>query len=448
MIRRLVITYLAVTAFALTLFAIPLGITFAHHERDKLLSEIEADADAMAAGASSPIARQQPVPRAGIMQYAKRTGGHVVVVDGRGVALVDTEHPNGPATNYSNRPEVASALQGARVEGSRRSDTAGTTLLYAAVPTSENGRVNGAVRITYPTATLDGRVHRAWAQLALLSLGVLAAVAVIAYFLARSMARPLRRLDVATDQLARGDLRARVETDASWPELRHLAESFNRMADRLALLLAAQQRFVTDASHQLRTPLTALRLRIENLEADVPERDQLALQAAAAEVTRMSRLVNGLLVLARDEGSAHDVVAVDVAEIARERTDIWQTVAGERDVTVALTTPPVAWAKAVVGSVEQILDNLVDNAYAVSPDRSTISIRVAAVRGTSRYTFSTRVLAWTPTRAPAPSIASGARPTRRPAAPVSGSRSCDNSPKRPAARRDWMLGPAAESTPW
>ena len=74
------------------------------------------------------------------------------------------------------------------------------------------------------------------------------------------------------------------------------------MASEIARLLDAQQQFVADASHQLRTPLTALRLRLENLDARVAAADRPAVEAIIADLTRLSRLVDGLLMLARDDG--------------------------------------------------------------------------------------------------------------------------------------------------
>ena len=93
-----------------------------------------------------------------------------------------------------------------------------------------------------------------------------------------------------------GDLSARAPTDDGPPEVRALARAFNETVAKLEQLLDSQQAFVADASHQLRTPLTALRLRLENLEGDVPAD---ALAGALTEVERLSRLVDGLLALAR-----------------------------------------------------------------------------------------------------------------------------------------------------
>ncbi len=388
MTRRLVVTYLIVTALALALLAVPLGVTFARREKERLLFNIERDADAMGAVVEGPIQTHKPIPRAALRRYAARTGGHVIVVDGHGVALFDTGRPTTPGRDYSSRPEIQAALAGRRVEGSRISESLGTTLLYAAVPVTADGRVTGAVRITYPSATLDARVLHMWGQLALLCLGVLVIVALVGFALARTIVRPVRRLEDATDRLAEGDLSARVDAANGPPELRHLATTFNRMADRLARLVDSQQRFVADAAHQLRTPLTALRLRLDNLRASALEANGSergigtgelgAVDAAMREVTRMSRLIDGLLLLARELSDHIETVAVDVTEVVRDRAELWADVIADRGVQLVLDVPDTAWAMATTGSVEQLVDNLVENAIAVSPSGATITVRVAS----------------------------------------------------------------------
>ncbi len=376
MTRRLVLTYLIITALALAMLAIPLGATFARREKDRFLFDLERAADGISATVSDPIRQHRPLPTEDILAYARKNGGHVVVVDTNGRALVDTDTPTQPGRDYSqNRPEIQDALHGKRADGSRYSADVGTTLLFVAVPVEANGRVAGAVRITYPQSTLDARVRKVWEALALLCLAVLAVVVSVGFVLARSVVRPIRRLEEATDRFASGDTSARVEDSSGPPEFRHLASTFNRMAARLERLLDAQQRFVADASHQLRTPLTALRLRIENLDAYVSDRDRPAIEAAAAEVLRMSRLVDGLLLLAHDDAGATSH-AIDVASVARDRADVWNDVARERDVVVLAEGPENAWALAVPGAVEQLVDNLVDNAIAVTPPGTAITVRV------------------------------------------------------------------------
>ena len=110
---------------------------------------------------------------------------------------------------------------------------------------------------------------RNWLLLGGVAVVVLAAATLASFLIARSVSRPLRRLQRSAADLADGRLSTRADTTAGPPEVRAVARTFNTMAERLETLLASQRAFVADASHQLRTPLTALRLRLENLEADV-----------------------------------------------------------------------------------------------------------------------------------------------------------------------------------
>ena len=108
------------------------------------------------------------------------------------------------------------------------------------------------------------------------------------------------------------------------------------MADRLEELVHTQRAFLADASHQLRTPLTALRLRLENLEDTLGPEQGAELAPALAEADRLSRIVDGLLTLARSEGGlrpAREVVDVEAA--LRDRAEAWGALAEERQVTLS-----------------------------------------------------------------------------------------------------------------
>lgn len=161
--------------------------------------------------------------------------------------------------------------------------------------------------------------------------------------------------------------------------MRAVATAFNSMARRLDEVLASQRAFVADASHQLRTPLTALRLRLENLEPDVTGDAAAELAAAIDETERLGRLVEGLLVLARTDERAADPVPVDAVAVLRTRTDTWRPVVEDRGVRLRLETHPVPTVRAVPGTLEQVIDNLVANAVDVAPPGSDIVLRVVHV---------------------------------------------------------------------
>ena len=128
------------------------------------------------------------------------------------------------------------------------------------------------------------------------------AAALLAFALARWVSRPLAGLDSAAGRLADGNLASRAVVDSGPPELRRLGTTFNTMAGRLEALVHGNRAVIADVSHQLRTPLAALRLRLDLLAADTdpdPETTGHELAGALDELARLSRLVDGLLAVAQ-----------------------------------------------------------------------------------------------------------------------------------------------------
>ena len=381
MTRRLVVTYFTITALALASLAIPLGITFAHREKDRLLFAIERDADAMASEVQVAVATGKPPPRTAILVYAARTGGRVIVVDTEGITLLDTQYPKGPAHDFSTRPEIIDALAGNRVEGTRHSSTLHTNLIYTAVPIAGGTDVSikGALRITYPSATLDARVRRIRSQLALLCLVVLVVVLAVGWFLARSVTRPVRRLEEAANRVAGGELSTRVPDQRGPPELQHLVSAFNRMASEIGRLLEAQQQFVADASrsapdaaHRAPAPVGEPRRHRRRLRASGDRCAGRRRDAAEPSGRRSARAGS------RGRGGCPVTGSRRVrgCPLAREA---WSDVVGERGVQLIVDAPREAWAVVVPGAVEQLVDNLVDNALSVSRAGDTVTVRVVAV---------------------------------------------------------------------
>ncbi|MFI5046088.1 MAG: ATP-binding protein [Acidimicrobiia bacterium] len=386
--RRLLWSYLSITAFVLLVLEIPLGVSYSNSVERRLESDLQHDAfalairtqeplDALANGTATPD-RLQTLAR----DYHRDAGGRVVIVDARGRAVADSDRGAAVLTadeqpDFSNRPEVGAALGGSQVSGTRWSRTLGADLLYVALPVSAADGVQGAVRITYPASVVGARIREIW--LLLLATGgvVLGIVFLVSQLLARSIARPLRNLRATAGQLGAGDLSVRADVPKGPAEVVELAESFNATAARLEQLVHAQRGFVADASHQLRTPLAALRLRLEIIETDADGVLADDLEGARLEVERLSRLVDGLLALARAEQAPSDPVPVSLAEIVAGRCDAWDAFAAERRVRIRSSVPDASWASATPGRLEQVVDNLLNNALEVAPAGSKVHVDVA-----------------------------------------------------------------------
>jgi signal transduction histidine kinase len=374
--RRLIISYLAVTVLVLALLEVPLAIFYAQRELERLTSAVERDAAVVATIYEDDLETGlTPDPRAAEV-YEDRTGARVVVVDSRGISLIDTEQP--ADRDFSTRPEIATALAGNRSVGTRRSETLETELLYVAIPVASSGVVHGALRITLDTAQVDAHVHRFWWGLAAIAVVVLGAMSLVGWLVARSVTRPLRRLNDTARRFGHGDLTVEGNATDGPPELQELSSTMSTMAGQLAALIDEQRAFVADASHQLRTPLTGLRLRLENLQVGLADADAAQVDSAIEEITRLSTLVNDLLQLARADRHGSPAPQ-DLAVLATERVDTWSAMADTAQIDLAMKSAHMSVvAAAVPGAIEQILDNLLDNAIGLAPAGSTITVTVEA----------------------------------------------------------------------
>ena len=378
---RLLAAFSGLVAVVLVAQDIPLAEFIRDTERASLVSALQRDAFILAGASEDLLSGEDDhvtieLVQATVDQYASSNGSKVVVtdVDGRIVASSDGDDQAGD--DYSNRPEIADALSGRATSGERNSTTAGP-LVFVAVPVLSGGTPEGVVRITLPADIVRERSSEKVRGLLLVGLISLLGAAIAAFFMASTITSPIRRLQRSTERFATGDVSERADATQGPKEIRSLASSFNVMTERISGLLSQQRAFAGDASHQLRTPLTALRLQLERasevLESD-PEGARARIEAAREETERLQRLVEGLLMLARSEGTTPQLTTVDVTTTVRERFDVWAPLAEERGVHLVVEAAAGLVARAVPNSLEQIVDNYVDNAIGVASAGQTITI--------------------------------------------------------------------------
>lgn len=385
---RLVAVLVALTAMVLLVQDVPLALYLRSIESNRITTELQRDAFVIAGRSAAALAdgtaQNNPPLTAMLMAYSTAEKADVVVVDADGVLVAASNPQTAVGGKTDNQPALRSALNGDTASGELIAPSGGAELLYVAVPVLSGPKTLGAVRLTYPANELDTRVNERVKGLAIVGGLTLLAAIVVAFLLAGNITRPIRRLQSTTAQLASGDLTARAVTDEGARELRTLGRDLNTMSDRLSSLLEAQRSFAGDASHQLRTPLTALRLRLdeaaENM-ASSPAAAADSLDMARAETERLQHVIGGLLRLARAEGEQQDLIAVDLATVARERLSIWEPLAEEQGVRIDVSAPGSAMILVVPEAAEQILDNYLDNALSVSPAGSVLSVTVVAASG-------------------------------------------------------------------
>ena len=370
MTRRILAAFLGLTLALLIGVVVPLGMMTANHDRQAFADQTVAAATAVASAAEEQLAdHEHGATISGTIGYRPALIGNdeFAVYDRGGHVFIP-----GPAQLRVSPAQVAAALSGQTVQQWQENPQDGLLVLRAAYSGSQ---IVGATAVQRAARPLNVQIASLWLGLGLTGLAAIILAATMSIALARWVGRPLRRLDATANRLGAGELTVRASTLMGPPETRHLAGTFNDMAGRLEALIGSHRTLVADISHQLRTPLAALRLRLELLHDDVDPVAAGELDGALDEIARLSRLVDGLLAVARAENTQPAPVTVDLTQLVRERALIWSPLAQERHIQL-LTSPGQASVAATPGHLEQVLDNLLANALDVTPSDGQITISV------------------------------------------------------------------------
>ncbi|HEV7495543.1 ATP-binding protein [Baekduia sp.] len=336
-VRRRLTTSTALIALAAVLvLGIPLGAVEGARVRSEQTGKLEREADAAASVIDDRLQRGATPTTANVAPLV-RPGHRLTVVAGE------------------RRIEA-----GARLTGDVVTTRAGTT---------------GAAAVTAlaPTSEIDRRVRRSWLLIALLGTGGIAVATALAAIQALRLSRPLERVARTSARLGDGDFSARSPRSGV-PEIDAIGQALDTSAGRIAELVAREREFSSNISHQLRTPLTALRLRLEeSAQAGDPAALRDELDAALREADRLEAMIADLLAHARS-ATAQDTIAVALSSTAREHAAAWSTLfarAGRR--LVVDDSGPVG-VLASRGTVGQVLDVLLDNALRHGAGTVTVTI--------------------------------------------------------------------------
>jgi signal transduction histidine kinase len=403
--RRIVIAWLAFTAVVIGGGLLWLALIATAHDRSSFLNETEGMVRSDAAIAQQRLSdpnEGDPQLLALILQ-AKQNGDGLLIEGIKGPGYINNVNQYMPPGDWT--PLISAAVAAGKLADQAQHQTDGFPVVQPITETVDSrviaaypifapaqAPVLGAVILARSTASLDNDIRGVWILFGSISLVTMILATLFATAFARWVSRPLKGLDAAALRLADGDLASRAVVHSGPPELRRLGTTFNTMAGRLETLVHGHRAVIADVSHQLRTPLAALRLRLDLLAAESDAATSAELGGALDELARLSRLVDGLLAVARAENVVPVPAAVDVAEVARERVVAWHPVADDRNIVLTATgdaglgKPVLAWVGE--GHLEQILDNLIANALdALSPGDQVV-VRATATQSGARLAVS------------------------------------------------------------
>jgi signal transduction histidine kinase len=355
--RRILIAIVGVTALVVLMLGIPLGIAVRSRDRDEEVLRLER----MAASATT---RADAVHGAGAIDIRLRD------LDGVDLAVYN---PTGTRLR-GNGPLQADAVVRLALTGKARNMSHNGQLIVA-VPVAQHQEVVGAVRAAQPASVAEDRTHRTWLFMGLAGLGAELVALVLGAALARRLGRPVEALAVAASELGDGDFTSRAPRSGI-EELDAVASALDASAARLGDALARERSFSADASHQLRTPLTALRAQLEAAELGSVSPES-AIHDALQQADRLESTISDLLALARD---AHvDRAPLDIATLVSDAERSWRprvASTGRRlTISIGAELPTIRASRA---ATREILDVLIDNARAHGAGTIEVRARRAA----------------------------------------------------------------------
>lgn len=212
------------------------------------------------------------------------------------------------------------------------------------------------------------------------NLWILGVGIVLCFLLAAYLSSPLRKIQRVVEQYGEGNLDLRMASKRR-DEFGKLARAFDRMADRIQTLLAAEKRLLLDISHELRSPLARMSVAIELLD-DAGERDAAKAQIRR-ETERLNELIGGLIEVTRAEGepAALQAEAVSMNDLVREIVRDCGYEARERNVEIVVETAPGIEVRGDSELLRRAIENVLRNALRYAPPHSSVTVNCAVEKG-------------------------------------------------------------------
>ena len=313
------------------------------------------------------------------MAALEETGlSRILVTDSAGKVLYDTRETNDAVGEYSFYTEIVQALLGVDTSSSSYRD--GAFRSRAASPVLYQNQIIGAVYAyeydTEQAALLEGLQS----NLLRLSAGIAVATLCISGLLSLALTRKIARLLTAIRKVREGAYSHRAEVRGR-DEIAQLAQEFNSLTDRLQTTENARRRFVSDASHELKTPLAAIRLLTDSIlqtENIDPVTAREFVSDIGAEAERLSRITEDLLRLTRlDSGVMETPTVVDVLPVMEQVLRMMGLVAQEKGTEPTYRAEGTCTVLASRDEIHQVIYNLTDNAVKYAPPGSTVQLSLS-----------------------------------------------------------------------
>ena len=387
--RQLLATYVTLLALGLLVASVLSGAQIAAQEIERTQRSLALQAQIIANALREPIEHGSQYAALGrslndlVNSYAQSIGGRVTVFDPQ-LQVVTSSDSAVPPHQAASDAELIDVQRGVSLPAIRWDEWRKEQRLFVAAPVIGNrAAILGYVQLSVSMAPINAERAQIWLTFAVIGGLVLLATIGASIWVARQIAAPVQTLTATSEQIAAGKLDERVMPGGPI-EIRRLGDAFNQMAERVQEMMAQQRAFVDNAAHELRSPLTGLRLRIEMLQthgANDVALTQRYLGQMEREIGYLQRVVDHLLTLASVEQNkqAAPKTALDLAPVLYDLSDEVTPLAQQANVTLQVNVPDhLPTVQANPDQMRIAIRNLLDNAIKYTRQGGTVTLAACA----------------------------------------------------------------------
>lgn len=392
--NQLLITYLLVITIALAAVSFWALVAIRKESLTDLQNTLEVEAVNLGLEIDNDLELDSPKARKRIQsavdRRATRLGVAIVVVDKDGRLLADSSEP-GPVENLSKEQEINEALAGVISKTTRSDPDSLKNWMYVACPVRSSGTTTGVIRVGVPLTEIERRLKKDLFVFLEIILATGVVTVLISLWLARRVNRPVREMSALAKQISiSGDFSAFLPVRRR-DEIGELCLSFNQMIGRLREQERVRQEFISNASHELKTPTMAIGSVVEALQAGAAEDPKLRVQFLGSLerlVDRQTNLIQDLLDISKlDSGSETNWQSeVNISQVISDAVDQVRPQAEKKELAIStqITLESGGQDLVLVGNANQLqraLLNILTNAVKYTPDKGFININVRSMGG-------------------------------------------------------------------
>lgn len=349
----------------------------------RLVDDLEAQGNLLADQVQSQpeLARNPAALHAWLTRVNLETPARVVIVSRQGIVAAATEPEDQPTVGQpSTDPGVAAALKGQVTEGSRLGENSSADIAYVAIPLAPEAKPLGVIRLSFHLADIESRLTEMRLAVVAGTVAAMLLAVLLGFLLAAALARPLQQLSRLARAVGAGDYAQRASLSGI-REVDEVVRSFNQLSASLAQMVQSRKQLLSDITHELGTPLGALRAATEALESGAlnePDLSKQMLVGIDAELARLGRLSQSLndLSLERIEPRQLHRAPTDLRQILNAAVLRFQPEMEQATITFKCELSDSLPLVAVdPDRITQVINNLLGNARKFTPAHGTVVLR-------------------------------------------------------------------------